>query len=303
MTSALAPAGVNLAQYSLMRSDRARRLAFADGAWPPRRTRPLDDRAQRAGSGKDEPRAHDRGRGSARSGGQPHARRRRDALERAAPLWERRAAADRNDARRRAGARPARRSPAPSSFSCQMRVSTRKIRSCSACPRPPLRPTAGLRGARACRPSRCRTGSPPAMATRGLFYGWAVAGATFLVMLATAGAMGAPGVIIEPLEKEFGWSTAQISVALSVRLALFGLIAPFAAAFINRFGVRRGRRVGGRDDRRRHSRLDGDDAGLATDRALGRRRRHRHRHGRAGARRDRSRRAGSSSGAASSSAC
>ncbi len=77
-----------------------------------------------------------------------------------------------------------------------------------------------------------------AMAERNLYYGWVVAGATFLVMLATAGAMGAPGVIIQPLEKEFGWSTAQISVALAVRLALYGLIAPFAAAFINRFGVR-----------------------------------------------------------------
>src|SRR5258708_4935198 len=77
-----------------------------------------------------------------------------------------------------------------------------------------------------------------AMAERNLYYGWVVAGATFLVMLATAGAMGAPGVIIQPLEKEFGWTTAQISVALAVRLALFGLIAPFAAAFINRFGVR-----------------------------------------------------------------
>jgi sugar phosphate permease len=77
-----------------------------------------------------------------------------------------------------------------------------------------------------------------AMAERGVYYGWFVAGATFLVMLATAGAMGAPGVIIQPLEKEFGWSTAQISVALAVRLALFGLIGPFAAAFINRFGVR-----------------------------------------------------------------
>jgi sugar phosphate permease len=77
-----------------------------------------------------------------------------------------------------------------------------------------------------------------AMAERNLYYGWAVAGATFLVMLATAGAMGAPGVILQPLEKEFGWSTAQISFALAVRLALYGLIAPFAAAFINRFGVR-----------------------------------------------------------------
>jgi predicted MFS family arabinose efflux permease len=50
--------------------------------------------------------------------------------------------------------------------------------------------------------------------------------------------MGAPGVIIRPLEKEFGWSAADISLALAIRLTLFGLIAPFAAAFINRFGVR-----------------------------------------------------------------
>ena len=77
-----------------------------------------------------------------------------------------------------------------------------------------------------------------AMAARNLYYGWVIAGATFLVMLATAGAMGAPGVILRPLEEEFGWSTEQISVALAVRLALYGLIAPFAAAFINRFGVR-----------------------------------------------------------------
>ena len=55
-----------------------------------------------------------------------------------------------------------------------------------------------------------------AMAERNLYYGWVVAGSTFLVMLATAGAMGAPGVIIQPLEKEFGWSTAEISVAMAV---------------------------------------------------------------------------------------
>ena len=77
-----------------------------------------------------------------------------------------------------------------------------------------------------------------AMAARGMFYGWVVAGATFLVMLANAGAMGAPGVFIGPLEKEFGWSAADISSAFALRLAIYGLIAPFAAAFINRFGVR-----------------------------------------------------------------
>ena len=77
------------------------------------------------------------------------------------------------------------------------------------------------------------------LAARDVHYGWVVAGSTFLVMLATAGAMGAPGVIIEPLEKEFGWSAADVSVAFAVRLALFGLVAPFAAAFLNRYGLRR----------------------------------------------------------------
>jgi MFS family permease len=58
-------------------------------------------------------------------------------------------------------------------------------------------------------------------------------------MLVTAGAMGAPGVFIVPLQEEFGWQTAEISSALAIRLALFGLLGPFAAAFMNRFGVRR----------------------------------------------------------------
>ena len=53
------------------------------------------------------------------------------------------------------------------------------------------------------------------MAARGVFYGWAVAGSTFLVMLANAGAMGAPGVFIGPLQKEFGWSAADISSAFA----------------------------------------------------------------------------------------
>jgi MFS family permease len=79
----------------------------------------------------------------------------------------------------------------------------------------------------------------PALARRGVHYGWVVVGVTFLTMLVTAGAMGAPGVLIVPLQQEFGWSTAEISSALALRLLLFGLLAPFAAALINRFGVRR----------------------------------------------------------------
>jgi predicted MFS family arabinose efflux permease len=58
-------------------------------------------------------------------------------------------------------------------------------------------------------------------------------------MLVTAGAVGAPGVLILPLQKEFGWQNAEISSALGIRFLLFGLMAPFAAALINRFGMRR----------------------------------------------------------------
>ena len=53
-----------------------------------------------------------------------------------------------------------------------------------------------------------------------------------------AGSVGAPGVLLLPLQREFGWSTAEISAAMAIRLLLFGLMGPFAAALINRFGVR-----------------------------------------------------------------
>ena len=77
------------------------------------------------------------------------------------------------------------------------------------------------------------------LAARNVHYGWAVAGTTFLTMLVVAGAVGAPGVFIVPLQKEFGWSAADISGALAIRFLLFGGMGPFAAAFMNRFGVRR----------------------------------------------------------------
>ncbi|MVA26157.1 MFS transporter [Agrobacterium vitis] len=77
------------------------------------------------------------------------------------------------------------------------------------------------------------------LARRNIHYGWIVVAATFLTMLVTAGAMGAPGVLIKPLQDEFGWETSQISSALAVRLLLFGLMGPFSAAFMNYFGVRK----------------------------------------------------------------
>ncbi|NTS31959.1 MFS transporter [Phyllobacterium sp. BT25] len=77
------------------------------------------------------------------------------------------------------------------------------------------------------------------LARRNVHYGWVVVAVTFITMLVTAAAVGAPGVLIVPLEKEFGWETEQIATAFSIRLLLFGLMGPFAAAFMNYFGVRR----------------------------------------------------------------
>src|ERR1700743_3242017 len=80
--------------------------------------------------------------------------------------------------------------------------------------------------------------TPAASASSKVHYGWVVVGITFLTLLTTAGAMSTPSVLLEPLQKEFGWSTATISVALSVRMAVFGIMAPFAAALMLRFGLR-----------------------------------------------------------------
>lgn len=76
------------------------------------------------------------------------------------------------------------------------------------------------------------------LAKRDIHYGWVMVAVTFLTSLISSASVGAPGVFILPLEKEFGWSTTQISSALSIRLLLFGLMAPFAAALMVRFGLR-----------------------------------------------------------------
>ncbi|MGY4225030.1 putative MFS family arabinose efflux permease [Bradyrhizobium sp. USDA 4503] len=69
-------------------------------------------------------------------------------------------------------------------------------------------------------------------------YAWVVVGVTFLTLLVTAGAMSTPGLLLVAFQKDFNWSTATISTALSLRLAVFGLMAPFAAALMLRFGLR-----------------------------------------------------------------
>jgi MFS family permease len=61
----------------------------------------------------------------------------------------------------------------------------------------------------------------------------------FLTMLISSAALGLPGAFLRPLSREFGWSTGQISSALAIRFALFGLLGPFAAILMERYGLRR----------------------------------------------------------------
>ena len=74
---------------------------------------------------------------------------------------------------------------------------------------------------------------------RSIHFAWVIAVVTFLAMLTTSAALGLPGAMLQPLSKEFGWTTDQLSSVFAVRFALFGLLGPFAAIFIARFGLRR----------------------------------------------------------------
>ena len=74
---------------------------------------------------------------------------------------------------------------------------------------------------------------------KGIHYAWVVAGLGFLTMLISSAALGLPGAFLRPLSREFGWTTSQISSALAIRFALFGLLGPFAAILMERYGLRR----------------------------------------------------------------
>jgi len=75
--------------------------------------------------------------------------------------------------------------------------------------------------------------------TRRFHPAWIAAIVTFLTLVITAGFRSAPTVLIMPLESAFGWSREQISFAISVNVLLYGLVAPFAAALMERFTVRK----------------------------------------------------------------
>src|ERR1700681_508308 len=75
--------------------------------------------------------------------------------------------------------------------------------------------------------------------TTKIYSGWIVVGVTCLVLLTGAGIRSTPGILMVPLEEEFHWSRATIALAVSINLILYGCIGPFAAAIMEKFGVRR----------------------------------------------------------------
>jgi sugar phosphate permease len=79
----------------------------------------------------------------------------------------------------------------------------------------------------------------PARRATKIHRAWFVAAVAFIATVGAAGFRATPGVLITPLQQEFGWSRGTISAAVSVNLVLFGLTSPFAAALMERFGIRR----------------------------------------------------------------
>ena len=64
-------------------------------------------------------------------------------------------------------------------------------------------------------------------------------GVTFVTLAITAGFRSASSVLIIPLEEAFGWGREQVSLSVAINVLIYGLVAPFAAALMERFGIRR----------------------------------------------------------------
>jgi hypothetical protein len=70
----------------------------------------------------------------------------------------------------------------------------------------------------------------PALARRNIHYGWVMVAVTFLIALVSAGAGAAPGVFILPLQKEFGWTTADVATAISNGMMVVGRMRTVSVA-------------------------------------------------------------------------
>jgi MFS family permease len=70
-------------------------------------------------------------------------------------------------------------------------------------------------------------------------YHWVVLAVMFCAMLAGVGVRAAPGVMIVPLQRAFGWDVSTISGAVSINIILLGLTGPFLAGLMEVIGLKR----------------------------------------------------------------
>jgi MFS family permease len=70
-------------------------------------------------------------------------------------------------------------------------------------------------------------------------YAWIIAAVGLVTLITAAGFRSTTGILIVPLQDEFGWSRATISFAIAINLVIYGLGGPFAAAFVEKYGMRR----------------------------------------------------------------
>ncbi len=68
---------------------------------------------------------------------------------------------------------------------------------------------------------------------------WWIVAITFLTLISVAAFRSTTGVMLVPLEEEFGWSRSLTSGAVALHLLMYGITAPFAATLIERFSMRR----------------------------------------------------------------
>src|SRR5215217_1454792 len=72
-----------------------------------------------------------------------------------------------------------------------------------------------------------------------MHYAWIVLVVVFCAMLVGVGVRAAPGVMILPLERAFGWDVSTISGAVSINIILLGFTGPFLTGLVQVIGLKR----------------------------------------------------------------
>jgi MFS family permease len=71
---------------------------------------------------------------------------------------------------------------------------------------------------------------------KGLFYGWYIVSAAFVILFFNSGARYAFGVMFKPIIAEFGWSRAAVSSVFSVNMVIFAIALLIVGKLYDRYG-------------------------------------------------------------------